>query len=135
MANKTTRNARSVEEFLAGVENETRRADAAEVCELLRRVSGDEPAMWGDSIVGFGERHLVYSTGRELDWFDIGFSPRKQDMTIYINEGFEEHGDLLARLGKHSTSVSCLHVKRLADVDPGVLEELVRRSVAHAREG
>jgi hypothetical protein len=132
MADKTTRTDASVEDFLASIP-EPRQADARAVNALLTKATGLEPALWGPSIVGFGDRHLVYESGRELDWFEIGFSPRKQSTTLYITEGFDGYDELLARLGPHSTGVSCLYVKRLADVDSGVLEELVRRSVEHVR--
>jgi hypothetical protein len=132
MANKTTRTDASVEDFLASIP-EPRQADARAVNALLTKATGVEPAMWGPSIVGYGDRHLVYESGRELDWFEIGFSPRKQSTTLYITEGFDGYDELLARLGPHTTGVSCLYVKRLADVDSGVLEELMTRSVEHVR--
>jgi hypothetical protein len=132
--NKTTRNDASVEAFLASVP-EPRQSDAREVCALMASVSGKDPEMWGDSIVGFGERHLVYGSGRELDWFEIGFSPRKQFTTLYITEGFDRYDELLGRLGKHSTGKSCLYLKRLDDVDRDVLTELVTRSVDYVRGG
>jgi Domain of unknown function (DU1801) len=133
--NKTVRTGRSVADFIAGIADDGRRADAEEVCAVLRRVTGDEPAMWGDSIVGFGERHLVYATGRELDWFDVGFSPRKQHTTLYLCDEMSEFDSELARLGKHSVGRGCLYVKRLSDVDPTVLEQIVQRAVAVARGG
>lgn len=120
-----------VEAFLEGVENDTRRADAFEILALMNRVTGEEPRMWGPSIVGFGSYHYVYESGREGDWFVTGFSPRKGSLAVYITSGFEGHDELLARLGKHSTGRSCLNIKKLADVDTDVLEELVRRSVDH----
>jgi hypothetical protein len=119
--------------FLAAVPDERRRADARAVCDLLKRVTGQPAVMWGSSIVGFGRRHLRYDSGRELDWMEIGFSPRKASTTIYLSDGFETHSDLLTRLGKHTTSGSCLHIKHLDDVDPTVLEELLARSVAQVR--
>ena len=97
----------------------------------MRRVTGDEPAMWGPSIVGFGSYHYKYASGREGDWMKVGFSPRKQQLTLYIMSGFSRFDELMGRLGKHSTGKSCLYIKRLEDVDLGVLEELVRESVAH----
>lgn len=132
--NKTARTDASVEEFLASVPP-PRRADALAVNELLTEVTGLEPAMWGPAIVGFGERHLVYASGRELDWFEVGFSPRKQATTLYLTEGFEGYDELLGRLGPHSTGKSCLYLKRLSAVDSGVLTELLRRSVEHVRGG
>ncbi|GAA1607461.1 hypothetical protein GCM10009789_72310 [Kribbella sancticallisti] len=130
--NKTTRTDASVEEFLASVP-EPRQSDARELNTLLTELAGCEPAMWGPSIVGFGERHLVYESGRELDWFDIGYSPRKQSLTLYVGEGFDGYDELLARLGPHRTAVSCLYLKRLADVDREALAELLSRSIAASR--
>jgi hypothetical protein len=130
---KTQPTGEDVEAFLAAIPDERRRADARAVRDLLARVTGEPAVMWGKAIVGFGQQHLRYDSGRELDWMVIGFSPRKASTTIYLSDGFDAHTDLLGRLGKHTTSGACLHVKRLADVDPGVLEELLARSVAHVR--
>lgn len=120
----------SVEEFLAGVVEE-RRADCAELIEIMGRATGAEPRMWGPSIVGFGSYHYKYDSGREGDWFLTGFSPRKQALTLYIMAGFERYDDLMRRLGRHSTGKSCLYVRRLDDVDLDVLTELVQASVDH----
>ena len=117
--------------FLDSVADERRRADAKVVCRLLQEVSGQEPVLWGTSIVGFGSVHLRYASGRELDWPVVAFSPRKAATTVYLMEGFEERADLLARLGPHSTGKSCLYLKRLSDVDLDVLRELVAESVRH----
>jgi hypothetical protein len=124
---KTKKTPASVEEFLALVEGADRRADAQAVCALMREVTGAQPAMWGSSIVGFGEYHYVYGTGRKGDWMAVGFSPRKAALTLYIAEGFDAHGDLMSRLGKYSTGKSCLYIKKLSDVDIDVLSELVRQ--------
>jgi hypothetical protein len=131
--NKTIRTDASVEDFLASIP-EPRQSDAREVNALLTEATGLEPAMWGPAIVGFGDRHLAYQSGRELDWFEIGYSPRKQSTTVYITEGFDGYDELLARLGNHTTGVSCLHLKRLSEVDRDVLTELITRSVAHVRK-
>ncbi|HET8658208.1 MAG TPA: DUF1801 domain-containing protein [Micromonosporaceae bacterium] len=122
---KTQRNEASVEEFLAAVPDPRRRADAQAVCRLMTEVTGERPAMWGDSIVGFGTYHYRYATGREGDWPAVGFSPRKQALTIYVSEGFDAYEELLARLGPHQTGRSCLYVKRLSDVDEQALRSLV----------
>jgi len=132
---KTTPTRASVDDYLAGVPDERRRGDAAIVCEMMRRVTGQPPAMWGDSIVGFGSRHLRYATGRELDWFEVGFSPRKQALTVYLTEGFDGHDELLSRLGPHSTGRACLYLRRLDAVDLDVLERLVKAAVEQARSG
>ena len=121
------------EAYLASVPDARRRAEARTICDFLARVTGDPPVMWGNAIVGFGHQHLRYESGRELDWMVIGFSPRKASITIYVTDGLEAHADLLARLGAHTTRGSCLYLKRVDDVDPAVLEELVSRSVAHVR--
>ena len=127
-ANKTGPTDGDVAAFVAAVPDERRRADARTLVELLGRVTGEPPRMWGGSIVGFGSYHYVYATGREGDAAAAGFSPREASTTVYIPDGFEDHGDLLARLGPHTTSVSCLYLKRLDAVDLSVLEELVHRS-------
>jgi hypothetical protein len=132
---KTQANDGDVDAFLDSVPDPKRRADATAVRTLMAEVSGEPGQMWGDSIVGFGTQHLRYTSGRELDWFVVGFSPRKQNMTIYLTEGFEAHEELLGRLGPHSLGKSCLYVKRLDDVDTAVLRELVTTSLARAQEG
>lgn len=128
---KTRRNSASVEDFLNSVENERRREDSFAVLELMREATGEEPAMWGDSIVGFGSYHYTYASGREGDWMLVGFSPRKQSLTLYIMSGFAAYEDLLAQLGKHKTGKSCLYINKLDDVDLPTLRELVRQSAAH----
>ena len=117
--------------FLDSVADERRRDDAKAVCRLMQEVTGEEPVLWGTGIVGFGSVRLRYASGRELDWPVTGFSPRKTATTVYLMDGFEERSDLLARLGPHSTGRSCLHLKRLSDVDLAVLRELVAESVRH----
>lgn len=125
---KTQANDASVEDFLAAVAGDRRREDSGKVLELMQEVTGEPPRMWGDSIVGFGTYHYRYKSGREGDWPRTGFSPRKQYLAIYIMPGFDEYEDLLARLGKHRTSVSCLYVNKLADVDMDVLREIIAGS-------
>ncbi len=131
---KTKKNDASVEGFLTGVENERRREDSFVVLEMMKRVTGEEPTMWGTSIVGFGSYHYRYASGREGDWPRIGFSPRKQSLTLYVMPGFSNYDDLLSRLGKHRTGKSCLYVNKLADVDMDVLEQLIRSSLDAMRE-
>jgi hypothetical protein len=126
---KTKENDASVEQFLSSVDNDQRRQDAFVVLELMKDVTGEEPRMWGDSIVGFGRYHYRGASGREGDWFVTGFSPRKQNLTLYIMSGFDAYENLLGKLGKYSTGKSCLYVKRLSDVDRDALRELVRQSV------
>ena len=130
--NKTQKTGASVEEFLASVENKRRREDGLTLLEMMREITGLEPDMWGPSIIGFGDYHYRYESGREGDMFLTGFSPRKQSLSLYIMAGFEGYDDLLGRLGKHRKGASCLYINKLADVDMGVLRELVRESFEHA---
>ncbi|WP_020522179.1 DUF1801 domain-containing protein [Catelliglobosispora koreensis] len=122
---KTQKTTASVKEFLSLVERADRRADAEAVCTLMQEITGAEPAMWGSSIVGFGQYTYKYASGRTGDWPAAAFSPRKQALTVYLPEGFDDNQERLSRLGKHSTGKGCLYIKRLSDVDTGVLRELV----------
>jgi len=133
-ANKTVKTDASVDDYLAGLAG-PRGEDARALNDLLTAATGLEPALWGPAIVGYGDRHLVYDSGRELDWFQLGFAARKQALTLYLTEGFEGYDELLERLGPHTTGVGCLYVKRLSDVDSAVLTELAQRSVDGARGG
>jgi hypothetical protein len=125
----------SIEEFLNSVDDEERRKDSFKVLDMFKRITGEEPKMWGPSIVGFGSRVLKYDSGRELDWMLTGFSPRKGNLTLYIIDGFAKHDDLMARLGKHKTGKSCLYVKKLSDIDQSVLEELILESIDYIKRG
>ena len=132
--NKTRKTSASVDVFLASVENKRRRAeDGLTLLEMMKEITGLEPEMWGPSIIGFGSYHYKYESGREGDIFLTGFSPRKQSLSLYIMDGFEGSDDLLAKLGKHRKSVSCLYVNKLADVNIDVLRELVQRSFEHSK--
>jgi hypothetical protein len=128
---KTKPNDKSVADFLNRVENDTKREDSFTILELMKEVTGVEPIMWGDSIIGFGSYHYKYASGREADWFLTGFSPRVQNLTLYIMDGFEDYDALLGKLGKHSTGKSCLYVKRLKNIDLDILRKMVEKSVAH----
>ena len=130
---KTQRTGASVRAFLDGIEDDRKRRDAKTVAKIMKRVSGKPPKMWGPSIVGYGSYHYVYQSGREGDWPLVGFSPRKQAMTLYIMSGFSGHAALMKKLGKHTTGKSCLYIKKLDDVDREVLEELVNRSIQFVR--
>lgn len=127
--NKTTSTGSDVGEFVASIEDERKRTDAETVLALMQRITGEKPKMWGASIIGFGSRDMVYESGREVEWFHVGFSPRKQNLTLYIMDGFANYDVLLSKLGKHTTGKSCLYVKRLEQIDMDVLEELVAESV------
>lgn len=131
---KTRKTSASVDEFLAAIDDETRREDCRTVAELMRAATGAEPAMWGASIVGFGKYHYKYASGREGDWFLAGFSPRKSALTLYIMGGFPRHATLMKKLGRFKTGKSCLYIKRLEDVDEGVLQQLIDESVNHMRK-
>ncbi|MCE9521179.1 MAG: DUF1801 domain-containing protein [Alphaproteobacteria bacterium] len=116
--------------LLRKIADEEKRNDCAKLVDIMQKASKSPPVMWGTSIVGFGSYTYKYESGREGDWPIVGFSPRKQNLTLYIMPGFEDYGELLKKLGKHSTGKSCLYVKRLADIDLGVLKTIVTRSVA-----
>jgi hypothetical protein len=130
---KTKVNAGSVDGFLTRQEA-ARRVDCRALDAIFRRATGEPGRMWGASIVGYGSYTYTYPSGRTGDWMLGGFSPRAQNLTLYLMDGFAEHGPLLSRLGPHSTGKACLYIKRLADVDAGVLEELVRRSIKAVRQ-
>lgn len=126
---KTRVNAASVEGFLNSVEDEQKRADCFEILKMMKQVTKETPKMWGSSIIGFGSYHYKGASGREGDWMLTGFSPRKQNLTLYLMGGFDLHKDLLKKLGKYKTSVGCLYIKQLDDVDKTVLKKLVTESV------
>lgn len=130
--NKTAPTRQSVAGFLAKVDAK-RRPDCERLIEIIGSVVGEGPVMWGASIVGFGKYHYVYESGRQGDMPLAGFSARSNALVIYIPSGHAGEAELMARLGKHTTGKSCLYIKSLADVDEGVLEELIRRSVAEVR--
>jgi hypothetical protein len=130
---KTRQNEASVEESLNGVADAARRRDCFTVVAMMREATGAEPKMWGAAIVGFGSYLYRYESGRALDWFLIGFSPRKRDLTLYIVHGIERFPDLTSRLGRHKTRGACLYLRSLADVDLDVLREIIVRSVALLR--
>lgn len=124
---KTTENDASVYEFIDSLEDEVQKQDSLTLVDIFRSITGEEPRMWGGAIIGFGKYH--YKSERsspEGDWPLTAFSPRKQNLTLYIMEGFSDHERLLDTLGKHKKSLACLYIKRLADVDRPVLEELIR---------
>ena len=123
---KTQRTDASVDEFLAGIADQRRREEAQTVCALMTEVTGERPAMWGTSIVGFGGYDYRYASGQTGTWPAAAFSPRKTSLTVYLYD-FEGRDELLARLGRHSLGKACLYLPRLSDVDLAVLRELVRR--------
>jgi Domain of unknown function (DU1801) len=131
---KTLPNDASAEDFLNAVEDETQRKDSFKLLELFKRVTGKEPVMWGTAIVGFGKYHYKSErSSQEGDWPLAGFSPRKQNLTLYVMPGFNKLEDLLEKLGNHKTSKACLYIKRLSEVDMSVLEQIVARSYEEAK--
>ncbi|MGH8822977.1 MAG: DUF1801 domain-containing protein [Jiangellaceae bacterium] len=117
--------------FVDGIEDEARREDCRALLGLMHAITGEEPRLWTSSMVGFGTYHYRYASGREGDWFKVGFASRKANLTIYLMSGVVGYDDLLEKLGPHKTGKSCVYVKRLADLDRKVLTELIERSVAH----
>jgi hypothetical protein len=131
---KTKKNSQSVSAFLKSITDDQKRKDAETIMKMMKRITKEEPTMWGDSLVGFGSYHYVYGSGREGDWFVTGFSPRKRNLTLYIMSGFKRHDALMKELGKYTTGKSCLYINKLDDIDTNVLEELVKESVKHVRK-
>jgi len=125
---KTNKTEINVEDFLENVQDPIRKADGKTILGLMKKVTGNPPKMWGTTIIGFGDVHLKYESGRELDWFRVGFSPRKQNMTLYVLKGEEEFAPLLSKLGKHTTGKGCLYINNIKDVDITKLEEIIRKS-------
>jgi hypothetical protein len=124
---KTQKTEASVKDFINTITDATRKRDALAMCDLMTEVTGAKPKMWGSSIIGFGDYHYKYESGRENDWFPIGFSPRKQNFALYVMGGLQEHSDLLAKLGKHKFGKGCMYINKLDDVDTAVLKELLSR--------
>ncbi|MBM4172095.1 MAG: DUF1801 domain-containing protein, partial [Ignavibacteria bacterium] len=120
---KTKLNDASVVKFINSIKDESNRNDCFVIMKLMQKITKSEPKMWGSSIVGFGNYHYKYASGREGDWFLTGFSPRKQNLTLYIIAGFDHYDELMTKLGKYKTSKSCLYIKSLKDIDQKVLKE------------
>ena len=116
--------------FLKGIEDDQKRSDCLELLSLMADTTGKKPKIWGTSIVGFGCYHYKYASGREGDYFVAGFSPRKQNLTIYIMPGFTQYEAVMSKLGKYKTGKSCLYIKTLDDIDRNLLQELISQSVA-----
>lgn len=127
--NKTKATTKSVPEFLEQIEDPKRRADCITIAGIMEKLTGSKPKMWGDSIVGFGDYHYKYASGREGDWFLAGFSPRKQYLTLYIMGYLEFYSELLDGLGKFKHGKGCLYIKKLEDIDLKVLESLITASI------
>lgn len=132
---KTKKTDHSVDAFLLTLEDEVKRADARSLLEVMREATGEPPAMWGASIVGFGHRRLRYESGREIDWMVVGFAPRKSNFSLYLPGGIEPLRPLLERLGPHKTGEGCIYIKRLQDVEINVLRDVVRTSLQSVEAG
>lgn len=130
---KTKLNEASVDDFIDSIDGETKRDDSRKIIKLMQKATGDEPKMWGTNIIGFGHRHLKYASGRELEWMKIGFSPRKQNLTLYLNLGSGWDESLLSKLGKHKAGMGCLFIKYLKDIDLEVLDEIIQISADNAQ--
>ena len=124
--NKTVATDADVTAFLQAVEHPTRRADGLALDQMFREITGWTPRLWGPSIVGYGKYHYRYDSGREGDFLATGFSPRKANLSIYVMPGYQDYSAILKRLGKHKTGAACLYITKLADVDMGVLADLIR---------
>lgn len=132
---KTLVNDASVTDFIESVTDETKRKDSYVLLKLFEKITGEKPKMWGTSIIGFGSYHYKSERSKqEGDWPLTGFSPRKQNLTLYIMSGFEDQTDLLKNLGKHKISVGCLYINKLSDIDMAVLEKIIKKSYIHMKE-
>jgi Domain of unknown function (DU1801) len=129
---KTKKTEASVEDFLGSIKEQETKSDCLEIIKIMKQVTKAGPKLWGSNIVGFGSTHLKYPSGRELDWMLIGFSPRKQNLTFYLGLGAGGYESLLNKLGKHTTGKGCLYIKKLADVDKKVLQDLITESFKKA---
>ena len=123
---KTKQNSSSVEDFIETIADEQKRKDTRVILQLMEKASNEKPQMWGASMIGFGKlRYKSPASGREVDWFKIGFSPRKNNFSLHLVLNIQQHADTLKKLGKHKTGVGCLYINKLEDVDVKVLEELI----------
>ena len=127
--NKTVPNELSVSDYLNAIENPQRKQDCWAIHDLMKKVSGKEPKMWGASMVGFGTYHYKYESGREGIMLTTGFSNRKQAITLYIMDGFKRHKELLEKIGPHKTGKSCFYIKRLSDIDINMLSLVISESL------
>ena len=129
---KTKPTAASAEDFINSIKDEQKRNDSFVLLEMMKKASGEEPILWSSSVIGFGiKRYKSPTTGREVDWLRIGFSPRKANLSLYISIGIKEHAAALKKLGKHKTGVGCLYINKLEDVDlkalKGIIDDAISR--------
>lgn len=127
--NKTVPTAVDPYDYVAAIEDETKRQDSEWLIETMKSLTGEPPVMWGPSIIGFGNYHYVYESGREGDMMELGFSPRKANISVYLMSGVAREEEYLAKLGKHKLGKSCLYIKRLSDVDKDVLKDMLASSL------
>jgi len=129
---KTQQNDNDVQAFLKSVENKKRKQDAFTMLDIMREIIGDEPKMWGTSIIGFGSSSYTTADGKTHDWFQTGFSPRKKSLSVYLNYGYvEQHPELMEKLGKYKTGKACLYINKLEDVDETILRDLIKESAKY----
>lgn len=133
--NKTVPTAVDPYDYVAAIEDETKRQDSEWLIETMKSLTGEPPVMWGPSIIGFGNYHYVYESGREGDMMELGFSPRKANISVYLMSGVAREEEHLAKLGKHKLGKSCLYIKRLSDVDKDVLKDMLASSLAKIKNG
>ena len=126
---KTKQNEASVNDFINSIAEEQKRKDLDAIKDLMEKATKAKAKMWGSAIIGFGDRLLVYESGRKLDWFVMGFSPRKQNIALYINDAVSSNQDLLKRLGKYKTGKGCLYINKLSEVDLDVLKEIIQKGL------
>ena len=131
---KTRKTKTSLSAYLQTVEDPVQRADSRTIARMMQKATGKPPVLWGPAIVGFGVRMIKYASGKALEWPVTAFSPRKGSLTLYIMNGFKTEAALRAKLGKHTTGKVCLYIKKLAEIDLKVLEEMIEESVAHEEQ-
>lgn len=133
---KTKKNNASVEDFINAVESEQKRKDAFEILEMMKKITKEKPKMWGSSIIGFGDVRYKYASGREGDWFKVGFSPRKANISLYLMGcNISKADSILGRLGKYKTGKGCLYINKLVDIDKDVLKELIKEGYENGHIG
>jgi Domain of unknown function (DU1801) len=131
---KTKRTDASVDDFLNSIKDDQVRQDCWTIADMMQKATKAKPQMWGPSIIGFGNHRYKYPNGREMDWMLIAFSPRKQNITLYLSRDFEGYDELMEQLGKHSSSKACLYIKRLSDIHLPTLKKLINASVKHLKK-
>ena len=132
---KTIPTSTNVKDFLKNIEHSQRRLDGFELLKIMKEITQEKPVMWGTSVVGFGSIHYKYKSGREGDFFKVGFSPRKRSLSVYLMTGFNQLKDLLEKLGKHKLGKACLYINKLDDVDLDVLREIIKRTLEELKKG